>query len=36
MQINIQMQATLGYLPQPPIFPPYILVQTRQEAFECY
>lgn len=30
------MQSALGYLPPSPIFPQHFLVQTRQEAFECY
>lgn len=30
------MQSALGYLPPSPIFPQHTLVQTRQEAFECY
>lgn len=30
------MKSAWGYLPPSPIFPQHILVQTRQEAFECY
>jgi len=36
MQIKIQMQDASGYLPPPPILPQYILMQTRQQASECY